>query len=1208
MVNSLNPSLDLDYTNHYQQKYIVKRKVHMSKKVSRRYEEQAQEIRQRLGARPYSIGLDLGVGSIGIAVAAYDLKNKQPSDLVFVSSRIFTPSIGASERRQKRGQRNSLRHRANRLKFLWKLLAEKGLMLPYSEQDVPDPARLRFEDAVLRANPYALRLKGLNEQLTLSELGYALYHIANHRGSSSVRTFLDEEKSPDDKKLEEQQAMTEQLAKEKGISTFIEVLAEFNANGLVGYRNSESLKGKGVPVPTRDIISNEIDILLRTQKQFYPHVLSDDYCARIVSAMLYENEKIVPEAGNCPYFPDEKKLPRCHFLNEERRLWEAINNARIKMPMQEGVAKRYQSESFSDEQRHILFHIARSGTDITPKLVQKEFPALKTSVIVLQGKEKATQKIAGFRFRKLEEKPFWKRLNEEQKDAFFSAWTNTPDDKRLSNYLMGHFHLSEAEVVDALKTVSLIGDYGPIGKTATQLLMKHLEDGLTYTEAIEKGLEDGELQELSAWQEHALLPYYGQILTGSTQALMGKYWHSAFKEKRDNEGFFKPNTNSEEEKYGRIANPVVHQTLNELRKLMNELITILGDKPKEITVELARELKVGAEKREDIIKQQAKQEKEAARAFSEYCEPNNLDKRYIERFRLLEDQAFVCPYCLGHISVADIAENRVDVDHIFPRDDTADNSYGNKVVAHRHCNDIKGKRTPYAAFSNTSAWGPIMHYLDETPGMWKKRRKFETTEEEYAKYLQSKGFVSRFGSDNSYIAKAALEYLRCLFDSKNCSAVGSLKGMETSILRKAWNLQGIDDYLGSRHWSKNDEASPTSRKNRADNRHHGLDAIVALYCSRSLVQMINTMSEQGKRAVDIEAMIPIPGYALEPNLPVADQRELFRKKILEFMELHAFVSMKTDNDVNGALLKDTVYSILGADPNGNDLVLCVRKKVKNISITDGSFKKIAEKIRSQFSEASHSWYSEKLKEQIQLIQEKNELVLEKYQNHLTDAENILKNENQYLIDNGKKPIEISNKSISKKALEMVGGYYYLISNNSRLKTLVIQEPMNNRKGFAIDKESNLCLDFYHDKQGQLCGEIIRKVNAMNPSYEPNYKQQGYILFVRLYQGDVCELKASIPNEGKDSNYSKAAGVKLPNAKTGRTFIIIKTFTERSVGIQIFFSNLAKSKTGQDTSFTLTTIKNYDVRKVQLSSAGLVRYVSPLLVDKLEKDEVELCGE
>lgn len=1179
----------------------------MSKKVSRRYEEQAEEIRKRLGSRPYSIGLDLGVGSIGIAVAAYDPENKQPSDLVFVASRIFSPSTGAAERRQKRGQRNSLRHRANRLKFLWKLLAERDLMLPYSEQDVPDPARLRFEESVVRSNPYALRLKGLKEQLTLSELGYALYHIANHRGSSSVRTFLDEEKSSDDKKLEEQQAMTEQLAKEKGFSTFIEVLAEFNANGLVGYRNSESLKGKGVPVPTRDIISNEIDILLRTQKQFYPHVLSDDYCERIVSAMLYENEKIVPEAGDCPYFPDEKKLPRCHFLNEERRLWEAINNARIKMPMQEGVAKRYQSESFSDEQRHILFHIARSGTDITPKLVQKEFPALKSSIIVLQGKEKANQKIAGFRFRKLEEKSFWSRLNEDQKDDFFSSWTNIPDDKRLSTYLREHLHLSEDEVSDALKTVSLIGDYGPIGKTATQLLMKYLEDGLTYTEALEKGMETGELQELSAWQEQPLLPYYGQILTGSTQALMGKYWHSAFKEKRDSEGFFKPNTNSEEEKYGRIANPVVHQTLNELRKLMNELITILGDKPQEITVELARELKVGAEKREDIIKQQAKQEKEADRAFSEYCEPNNLDKRYIERFRLLEDQAFLCPYCLGHISVVDVAEGRVDVDHIFPRDDTADNSYGNKVLAHRHCNDIKGKRTPYAAFSNTSAWGPIMHYLDETPGMWKKRRKFETNEEEYAKYLQSKGFVSRFESDNSYIAKAAKEYLRCLFDPSDLTSVGSLKGQETSILRRAWNLQGIDDLLGSMHWSKDVNSSPTSRKNRDDNRHHGLDAIVALYCSRSLVQMINTLSEQGKLAAEIEAMIPIPGYASESNLSVADQRELFRKKIQQFMELHAFVSMKTDNDVNGALLKDTVYSILGADPQGEDLVFVVKKKVRDIGVKIGDYEEVASAIRGRITDKQPKWYPESLKEKIRQLQAKNETALQKYKDSLVQAAAVLDENNKKLVDSGKKPISVTEKTISKKALELVGGYYYLISNNKRTKTFVAKEPSSEVKGFAFDTGSNLCLDFYHDEQGKLCGEIIRKFQAMNPSYEPAYKKQDHSLYVRLYQGDVCELKASDPTEA-DSNFAKTTQVHVPNAKIGRTLIVINTFTETLSGFQIFFSNLAKSKRDKDASFSLSTIKNYDVRKVQLSSAGLVRYVSPLLIDKVKSEGVDLCGE
>ena len=1175
----------------------------MSKKVSRRYEEQAQEIRQRLGDRPFSIGLDLGVGSIGVAVAAYDLELQQPSDLVFVASRIFIPSTGAAERRQKRGQRNSLRHKANRLKFLWKLLAEKELMLPYSGEDVPDPARLRFAESLLHANPYALRMKGLKEQLTLPELGYALYHIANHRGSSSVRTFLDEEKSSDDKKLEELQQMTEQLAKEKGLSTFIEVLTAFNAEGLVGYRNTDALKTKGVPVPTRDIISKEIDVLLETQKQFYPGILTETYCERIVSAMLYENEKIVPEAGNCPYFPDEQKLPRCHFLNEERRLWEAINNARIKRPMQDNQAKRYQSEPFSEEQRVILFHHARGGNDITPKFVQKEFPELKTSVIVLQGKEKANQKIVGFRFKKLEDKPFWARLSNGQKDEFFSAWTNIPDDQRLKKVLIDSLSLTKEEAEDALKTISLIGDYGPIGKTATLLIMKYLEDGLTYTEAIEQGMSTGELPELSAWEEQAVLPYYGQILTGSTQALIGKYWHSAFKEKRDSEGFFKPHTNTEEEKYGRIANPVVHQTLNELRKLINELIDILGSKPQEIVVELARELKVGAERREEIIKQQSQHEREAALVYSKYCEPNNLDKRYIERFKLLEDQNFQCPYCLEHISVADVVSKRVDIDHIFPREDTADNSYGNKVVAHRHCNDFKAKRTPFAAFSNTPIWGSVMHYLDETPGMWAKRKKFEKNEEEYAKYLQSKGFVSRFETDNSYIAKAAKEYLRCLFDPKDLTSVGSLKGQETSTLRKAWNLQGIDSYLGDKHWSKTDEASPTEKKNRNDNRHHGLDAIIALYCSRSLIKNINTLSAQGKRAIEIEEALPIPGFANDSTLKAEECRELFRKKVQSFLELNAYISFKTDNDTNGPLLKDTVYSILATNPKGDDLVFVVKKKVKNIAVRTGGYDEIESAVQGRFTDKLPKWYSEELKLQVSKIREKNAAILQTYKESLTKAEELLQENNKALVELGRKPLQVNAKAISKKALELVGGSYYLLSNNQRAKTYVVKEPSSNIKGFAFDTGSNLCLDFYHDAQGKLCGEIIRKVNAMNSSYTPEYRKQGFELYVRLYQGDVCELKASESTDDELSNFEKTTAVRVPNAKFGRTLVVINTFTETASGFQIFFSNLAKSRRDKDASFSLSTIKNYDVRKVQLSSAGLVRYVSPLLADKTLNEEV-----
>ena len=198
---------------------------------TRTYNEMALKIHSRLNGRKYAIGLDLGVGSIGIAIVALEMDSEGilfPTELVFASSRIFNASVGASDRREKRGLRNSRRHKANRVKFLWKILAERGLMLPVSDSVVLNPAELRFSLATLKLDPYSLRLKGLKEKLSLEEIGYALYHMANHRGSSSVRTFLDEVKSKDEQEAENAVKATESLLAESGINTYIELLFEAN--------------------------------------------------------------------------------------------------------------------------------------------------------------------------------------------------------------------------------------------------------------------------------------------------------------------------------------------------------------------------------------------------------------------------------------------------------------------------------------------------------------------------------------------------------------------------------------------------------------------------------------------------------------------------------------------------------------------------------------------------------------------------------------------------------------------------------------------------------------------------------------------------------------------------------------------------------------------------------------------------------------------
>ncbi|MDA0967679.1 MAG: hypothetical protein O2970_12105 [Proteobacteria bacterium] len=67
------------------------------------------------------------------------------------------------------------------------------------------------------------------------------------------------------------------------------------------------------------------------------------------------------------------------------------------------------------------------------------------------------------------------------------------------------------------------------------------------------------------------LPYYGKLLEHKTQPV--KYGSELEKE------------------YGRIANPTVHVALNQLQKVVNDIISRYGH-PKEIALEFSRELKL----------------------------------------------------------------------------------------------------------------------------------------------------------------------------------------------------------------------------------------------------------------------------------------------------------------------------------------------------------------------------------------------------------------------------------------------------------------------------------------------------------------------------------------------------------------------------------------------------------------------------------------
>lgn len=1172
----------------------------MSNKKSRRYNEQASEIRNKLGERDYILGLDLGVGSIGSAVVALeDIGNGRmvPSEIVYSGARVFPSSSGAADRRSYRSQRNSLRHRKNRLKWLWKTLGEKGLMLPYSKEEVPDPATLRFSGEVRSRNPYELRLKGLFQELTLEELGYALYHIANHRGSSSVFAE-DEGKDKANSKYGPAKEATARFSSDG--AAFIEVLYKANESREAKVFRNTGLDSKPIaPMPTRDLIENELCRLLARQSEFHPQVLLPEYVARIKAAVLYENEMLVPEAGNCPYFPSEKKLPKLAFINEERRLWEALNNVRFTLveETRSGEFKYHRGEVLNDEQRRICFDHLYNGNDLTPAFIKKFFGDYEIQDVILQGATKKDQRIKGFKYCLLRDNKYFSSLSEEDQIQIISYWTNATSSASFIATVKDSMGIEESTIRSILDCMPKagIGSYAPCGLSAMRIFLTYIvNDRLSFGEAVDAAVLNGQIEDLTSLHALDLLPYYGEAMPASMQMIMGKAWHSAFRERVDSSGFHKPSIDSREEKYGRIANPVVHQTLNELRKLVNELIEILGKKPAFVRIETAKELKVGMEKRQIMSNENSARAKRNEVIIEKYLNedpPHDIGKRgighYIKTFRLLEDQGFVCPYCTKPINVDQIKNNNADLDHIFPREDVPGNPENNLVVAHKVCNDRKGKRIPYVAFSSDQKWwNMLLKQIEDNPSFKSKLWRFTMTGDEYEKWLQSHGMLSRFKTDNSYISRIAVNYLSTLFTEEQLrhKCVNTIRGEETAILRKAWHVDGITEELASLYQQKENSSDFKAGKNRIDIRHHALDALVIAYSSPSMIRTINTLNSRMVDSDSIQYHLQVPEYFRQED-PSAINRNIdlfvdyLKREILE----NTFISRKIDHGANGELLKGTSYSFIGS--SGDSLVYWVRKKVSGFNISS------IDELKKKLSYTIPEWLPGSESERIKAFMLHNDLVIKNVEANISRAKESLEQENNDLIRIGRKPRIITAKTIMQKALTLTGGKYYQIANGLYSKMFATRNYQNGVVGNVFDSGDNYCIDFYYDENGKMSAEVIRKIDYVTKGFKPKYENAGLKRTYRLFSYDILEITC-----GEHS----VTTVKAPHASEGRTYVIPLTYTTKPSGfIQLWWDLAMKEQPDAKAIKSVvvpSSIQKYSARIVLLSSAGLVRYVSPELKD------------
>ena len=277
---------------------------------------------------------------------------------------------------------------------------------------------------------------------------------------------------------------------------------------------------------------------------------------------------------------------------------------------------------------------------------------------------------------------------------------------------------------------------------------------------------------------------------------------------------------------------------------MNAIIREYGP-PDRIHVELARNLKMGPDKRSEYnkaIREREEERSKAADAIRAEAPGTKLSRDLIDKYLLWEQQGGRCVYSGKSISLSQLLGGEVDVDHILPRWRSLENSFANKIVCFRDMNRDKGDRTPYEWLNGRpDDFDALKARIQILP--FRKRAKF--TQEK----IDTDEFAARQLVDTAYITRAAVDYLRCLVEKPHHVLGG--KGTYTAELRHLWGIETVLSELpDSPAWASQADLRP-GEKNRADHRHHAIDAIVVALTGQSRLQQLSKLYKTGEAGAQI---------------------------------------------------------------------------------------------------------------------------------------------------------------------------------------------------------------------------------------------------------------------------------------------------------------------------------------------------------------------
>ncbi|GHV21570.1 CRISPR-associated endonuclease Cas9 [Planctomycetales bacterium] len=791
-------------------------------------------------ANPYVLGLDLGSNSVGWAAVTVAEDNGQftPTGLLNLGARIFEAgSDGELEkgkeesrgvaRRMARQIRRQHNRAARRLDFLYLRLRAAGLLPPLKNAALEARAegnkfwvdragaarverpRERYqalkdldqelqreaaalvetgeEKLLMTRLMYWLRAAALDKKLSPFAVGRALFHLAQRRGFLSNRKIDIEDEHEDG---EDDKKKKEELGKVKaGIKELDDKMSAQHCRTLgelfLRFPDEERIRGRWT---ARAMYESEFEQIWQKQAEFHPGILTGELKRKIHRAIFRQRplQSAANLIGECQFEKGRKRAPWALLAAQRFRYLQQLNNTEIQ------TKNDLKMRALTADERKIIVEQLENNGDLTFIKAKELLGQPKTTQFNYEagGEKKFIGNRTAAKLVKIFGAERWRQLSANDKDAVIDDLRVTRQDEILAKHGCEKWGLT-AEMAEKFKKLVLEDDYCALSRQALAKFLPELEKGERYGDLVK--------------------PLYGDRAADSAADVLPTVADAL----------------------PALRNPTVARVFTELRRVVNALTARYG-KPAVIRIELARELRKNRKAREQIWKKNRDQEDKRAGAGKSLLdevgisEPNRDD---IDKMLLYKEANKQCPYCGKIISVGEFTGGGIEVEHIIPFSISLDNSYLNKTIACRACNQAKGNRTPYQAFGHDAQrWYEIELRAQKFPG-GKFNLKVQRLLAKDDPQLDD--FSTQQLNDTAYAAKEAQKYLGLLYGADAKRKIQAARGGVTAFLRAEWGLNRVLNDGGD-------------KKNRDDHRHHAIDAVVTALTDRRAMQ---TLSEAAVRAL-----------------------------------------------------------------------------------------------------------------------------------------------------------------------------------------------------------------------------------------------------------------------------------------------------------------------------------------------------------------------